>query len=120
MCAPKRLTEVDAGLERIKHLEEQLAPALVNGRQRRGSMAAIRIEAEVYRKSHDTEQARATYDPKPQFADGSGSLNRIAGFRNRPSSPAAAFSAAALRTPALTQDGDVSGRHPRSRTAIRS
>jgi hypothetical protein len=57
-----RAIETDAGLERIKHLAEQLAPAPVNSRRCRTLSAAIRIEADAYRKSLDTEQATATHD----------------------------------------------------------
>lgn len=57
-----RVTEADAGLERIKHLEEQIVPMPANSRQRRRLRAAIRIEADAYRKSLDTEQAAATHD----------------------------------------------------------
>ena len=58
-----RLKKTDSGLERIKRLvEEQLARTAVNSRQHRALSAAIRIETDVYRKSLDTEQARATYD----------------------------------------------------------
>jgi hypothetical protein len=53
----------DAGLERIKHFQEQLTHAPVNSRQRRELTEAIRIEADAYRKSLDTEQATATHDP---------------------------------------------------------
>jgi hypothetical protein len=58
----------EAGLERIKHLEEQLAPAPANSRERRKIRAAIRIEADAYRKSLDVEQSMATHDAKPQSA----------------------------------------------------
>jgi hypothetical protein len=77
-----RVTEADAGLERIKHLEEQLGLVPVNSRQYRALTAAIRIEADAYRKSLDTEQATATHDAKPQLAIGPGSLNRASAFRN--------------------------------------
>ena len=53
-----------AGLERIRHLEEQLAPTAVNSRQYRRLRAAIRIETDAYRKSLDFEQATATHDRK--------------------------------------------------------
>jgi hypothetical protein len=76
-----RVLEADAGLERIKHLEEQLAPAPVNSRQRRTLSAAIRFEADAYRKSLDTEQATATHDAKPQPAVGLGFLNGISASR---------------------------------------
>jgi hypothetical protein len=71
-----RLTDADTGLERIIHLEEQLAPTSVNSRHHRTLRAAIRIKADAYRKSLDTEQATATHDTKPQPADGRGSFNR--------------------------------------------
>src|SRR4029450_3096015 len=67
-----RVTEAGAGLERIKHLEEQLAPAPVNSRQHRALRAAIRIEAVAYRKSLDTEQATAPHDSQPRIAVGRG------------------------------------------------
>jgi hypothetical protein len=76
-----RVTEADSGLERIKHLEEQLAPAPVNSRQHRALRAAIRIEAAAYRKSLDTEQATATHNSQPQPAVGPGSLNRTSASR---------------------------------------
>jgi Tfp pilus assembly protein PilO len=57
-----RVTEAASGLERIIHLEEQLALAPVDSRQRRTLNAAIRIETDAYRKSLDTEQATATHD----------------------------------------------------------
>jgi len=56
-----RVTEADAGLERIKHLEEQLAPTRANSREHRRLSAAIRIEADAYRKSLDIEQATAAH-----------------------------------------------------------
>ena len=59
-------TVADAGLERLKHLEEQLAPAPVNSPEHRRLSAAIRIEADAYRKSLDTEQATAKHDAHPQ------------------------------------------------------
>jgi hypothetical protein len=65
-----RVTEAAAGLERIKHLAEQLAPAPVNSRQHRTLSAAIRVEADAYRKSLDIEQATATHDGKLQLAVG--------------------------------------------------
>ena len=60
-----RATKGTAGLERIRHLEEQLAPTAVNSRQYRRLRAAIRIETDAYRKSLDFEQATATHDRKP-------------------------------------------------------
>jgi hypothetical protein len=76
-----RVTEADAGLERIKHLADQLAPEPVNSRRHRTLSAAIRIEADAYRKSLDTEQATATHDAKPQPAVGLGSLDRTSASR---------------------------------------
>src|SRR5580704_4781752 len=76
-----RLTRVDAGLERIKHLEEQLAPTAVNSRQHHRLRAAIRIETDAYRKSLDTEQAAATHDAHPQPTVSRGSLNRASASR---------------------------------------
>jgi hypothetical protein len=65
-----RVLEAEAGLERIKHLEVQLAAAPVNSLGHRTLSAAIRIEADAYRKSLDVEQAEATHDEKPHFAVG--------------------------------------------------
>jgi hypothetical protein len=59
-----RATDAGAGLERIKHLEEQLASTRANSRQYRRLRAAIRTEADAYRKSLDIEQAMATHDAK--------------------------------------------------------
>jgi hypothetical protein len=47
----------DAGLERIRDLEEQLSRAPVNSDHHRLLASAIRIEAKLYRKSLDTAQA---------------------------------------------------------------
>jgi hypothetical protein len=69
-----RVTEADAGLERIKHLAQQLAPAPVNSHQHRRLSAAIRVEADAYRKSLDADQATATHDGK-LAAVGRGSFN---------------------------------------------
>jgi hypothetical protein len=66
---------VYAGLERIKHLEEQYARAKVNSREHRQLAAAIRIEAVVFRKSLDADQAAARHDREPQPAR-SASLTR--------------------------------------------
>lgn len=59
------MTGADAGLERIKRLATELAPVPVNSRQYRTLTAAIRIEADVYRKSLDTAQAMAAHEGKP-------------------------------------------------------
>ena len=55
----------DAGLERIKQLEEEVARTPVNSGLHRQLTQAIRIEADLYRKSLDTEQAKATHDARP-------------------------------------------------------
>jgi hypothetical protein len=49
----------NAGLERIKHLEEQLALVPVDSRRHREFAKVIRIEAQLYRKSLDTAQSAA-------------------------------------------------------------
>ena len=47
----------DARLERIKHLERQLARAPIRSSRHRLLAMAIRIEAKLYRKSLDVAQA---------------------------------------------------------------
>jgi len=54
----------DAGLERIKKLEELLAGSPANSPQRRRLADVIRVEAAVYRKSLDAEQAARRLDRK--------------------------------------------------------
>jgi hypothetical protein len=54
-----------AGLERLKHLEEKLALAPASSHQRLTLVEAVRIEANSFRKSLDTEQATAAYGAKP-------------------------------------------------------
>jgi hypothetical protein len=68
-------TDTDARLERIKRLSEQVATAPVHSRRRHTLRAAIRVEADAYRKSLDTEQATATHDAEPRPAVERGSLN---------------------------------------------
>jgi hypothetical protein len=63
-----REVETIAGLERIKRLEEELRATPANSGRRRELGTAIRIEADAYRKSLDTEQATATHDAKPPLA----------------------------------------------------
>ena len=75
-----RLTEA-AGLERIKHLEEQLVPVPVNSRQHRTLRAAIRIEAYAYCKSLDIARAAAMHDAKRRPVVGLGWLTRIPAAR---------------------------------------
>jgi hypothetical protein len=65
-----RVTEAENRLERIKYLEEQLAPTPVSSRQHRRLSAAIRIEADAYRKSLDLEQATARHDTTRQRLSG--------------------------------------------------
>jgi hypothetical protein len=60
-------SDADAGLERIKHLEEALARARVKNRRQPELTRAIRIEANAYRKVLDREQAAATRDSRPEF-----------------------------------------------------
>jgi len=69
-----RVAEAAARLERIKLLVEQLAPTPVNSRQYRTLTAALRFEAHAYRKSLDTEQARATHDGRGKASPPPGSL----------------------------------------------
>lgn len=73
--------ETDAGIERLLHLEEQLARAPVNSRRHHALRAGIRIETDAYRKSLDIEQAAATHDGKRSLTVGRGFLNRIAASR---------------------------------------
>ena len=68
-----------AGLERIKHLEEQLARASVDSAERRMLAAAIRIEAVTYRKSLDTDQAAAMRGREPRLDAGAGSPTGTSG-----------------------------------------
>jgi hypothetical protein len=76
-----RVIEADAGLERLKHLAGRLASAPSHGRQHRTLSTAIRVEADAYRKSLDTEQATATHDANPLAGVGPGSLNRTSASR---------------------------------------
>jgi hypothetical protein len=62
-----RVAGADAGLERTKCLEVQLARAPIHSLEDRALRAAIQIEVGVYRKSLDTEQSRATHDVTPRF-----------------------------------------------------
>jgi hypothetical protein len=58
----------DGGLERIKHLEEQLSRAAVNSGRHRLLAKAIRIEAELYRKSLDAAQASERFETEQPVA----------------------------------------------------
>jgi len=57
----------DAGLERIRHLEEQLSRAPINSGRHGLSAKAIRIEAALFWKSLDSAQASEQFDPKPKL-----------------------------------------------------
>jgi hypothetical protein len=60
--------DADAGLERIKRLEEQLARKPGRGTGHRAIAQAVRIEADLYRKSLDARQAAATRTMKSERA----------------------------------------------------
>jgi hypothetical protein len=60
-----RTMESAAGLDRLKHLEDELASVPALSRRARQLSAAIRVEADAYRKSLDVEQATATHDAYP-------------------------------------------------------
>jgi hypothetical protein len=69
-----RDSETDARLELISHLSQRVADAPMNSSQHHRLKAALRVEANAYRKSLDTEQATAMHDGKPQLAVGQRSL----------------------------------------------
>jgi hypothetical protein len=60
--------DADAGLERIKRLEEQLARKPGRSTEHRGLAEAVRIEADLYRKSLDARQAAASRSKKSERA----------------------------------------------------
>ena len=60
-----RMTESAAGIDRLKHLADELASVAARSRRARQLSAAIRSEADAYRKSLDVEQATATHDANP-------------------------------------------------------
>jgi hypothetical protein len=60
-----RMMESSAGLDRLKHLEDELASVPARSRRARQLSAAIRTEADAYRNSLDVEQATATHDANP-------------------------------------------------------
>jgi hypothetical protein len=70
------ICDADAGLERIKLLEEQLAPTSLGSRQRKTLKAALRIEVDAYRKTLDAAQAAAMHDARPRALVALGSLKR--------------------------------------------
>jgi hypothetical protein len=55
----------DAGLERLRDLEEKLARAPAGRPRRLKLIDAIRVEADVYWKSLDAEQADPAHGAKP-------------------------------------------------------
>ena len=55
----------NAGIERICRLEEELSCAPANSRRHQLLARAIRLEADLYRKTLDAEQAAQQFDPKP-------------------------------------------------------
>lgn len=59
-----RVINSDAGLQRIRHLEEQLSRAPIHSGRHRLLARAIRIEAELYRKALDTAQASERFDER--------------------------------------------------------
>ena len=59
-------SDSEAGLERIVHLEEQLALAPIHSNRRRTLARAIRVESALYRKSLDIAQASEQFDPKAE------------------------------------------------------
>jgi hypothetical protein len=58
--------DADAGLERIKRLEQRLALESDDSTARRELAEAVRIEAGLYRRSLDTQQAAATHSKKSE------------------------------------------------------
>jgi hypothetical protein len=58
--------DADAGLERIKRLEELLALEPGDSTARREIVRAVRIEASLYRRSLDARQAAATHSKKSE------------------------------------------------------
>ena len=68
----------DAGLERLKLLEEKLACAPARSLQWLELIDAIRIEAVAYRKSLDAEQAEAVHGAEPGPAAGPRAVRRRA------------------------------------------
>jgi hypothetical protein len=56
---------IDAGLARIRHLEEQLARTRVRTGRHREFAKSIRIEAGLYRKSLDNAQAARRFAARP-------------------------------------------------------
>jgi hypothetical protein len=71
------VTETAAGAVRIIKLAEELGLASMNSRHYRTLRTAIRIEARVYRKALDTEQATAIHDARVQPTVRPGSLTRM-------------------------------------------
>ena len=103
-----RAVEAVAGLERLKHLEHQLAAAPRASRQHRTLSTAIRIEADAYRKSLDVDQATAMHDLHPLLGVGRGSRKPRPSLENR-RRPVAGFTHVPLEA-ALEPAKTVAGR----------
>ena len=58
--------DADAGLERIRRLEERLALEPGDSTARREISKAVRVEAGLYRKALDSQQAAATLSKKSE------------------------------------------------------
>ena len=58
--------DADAGLERIRRLEERLALEPGDSTARREIAKAVRMEAGLYRKALDSQQAAATLSKKSE------------------------------------------------------
>jgi hypothetical protein len=63
---PSPSADVDAGLERIKRLEQRLALEPDETSAHREIAAAVRIEAGLYCRTLDTRQAAATHSMKSE------------------------------------------------------
>ena len=60
-----RVSRSEGAIRRIGRLYEELALMPIDSGKRRALSAAIRIEADAYRKSLDAEQASAMHDARP-------------------------------------------------------
>jgi CRP-like cAMP-binding protein len=61
----KVINKSEAVIERIRDLEGQRAAARINSLRHRQLTKAIHAQADLYRKSLDSEQASEQFDPKP-------------------------------------------------------
>ena len=57
-------SDSENAVERIRQLEETLARTPARSGMRRNLARAIRVEADVYRKALDVEQAARQFDPR--------------------------------------------------------